>query len=134
MEEKTTPHTRLVLKKKYQECGHIINEYAQIPEEMVNKTKEEIEEEYKEWKIDNFSSTQLELIKDVKGYCNEHFIVKIKDDIVAIYKIDKEGKEVLEETTGIAIEYLTPEDVEKLEQGIKVYGEENLNAMIEDFE
>lgn len=132
--EKTTPNTRMVLKKNYRECGHTINEYAQIPEEMVNKTQEEIELEYPEWKIEKFSSTQIELSKEVEGVCNEHYILRNKEGVVAIYKIDSQGKETLQETTAIATEYLTPDDLEKLESGICVYGEENLNAMIEDFE
>ena len=132
--EKTTPNTRLVLKKTYEECGHTINEYVQISEDMVNKTQEEIEEEYSEWEVDEFSTTQLELIKEVEGVCNQHYMLRPKDGVVAIYKMDQHGNETLQETTAIAIEYLTEEDLEQLEEGVRVYGEENLNAMIEDFE
>jgi len=132
--EKTTPHTKLVLKKYYKECGHTINEYARLPEEMVNRTKEEIETEYIEWEIEEFSTEQMKLIKKVEGVCNQHYILRPKDGVVAIYKTDQNGNETLQEETAIATEYLTTEDLEKLENGISVYGEENLNAMIEDFE
>lgn len=132
--EKTTPNTRLVLKKYFTDCRHTINEYVQIPEEMVNKTEEEIEKEYAEWKIEKFSCKQLELVKEVEGLCNQHYVLRPKDGVVTIYKIDENGTETLQEETAIATEYLAPEDLEKLEQGIYVYGEENLNAIIEDFE
>ena len=35
-EEKTTPNTELILKKKYTDCGHVIADSAEIPTEMVN--------------------------------------------------------------------------------------------------
>lgn len=133
-EEKTTPHTRLVLKKYYRECGHVINEYIEIPEEMVNKTQEKIENEYPEWKIKEFNEKQVELEKEIEGVCNQHYMLRPKEGNVAIYKVDQTGNETLQETTAIAIEYLTEDDMEKLKNGIAVYGEENLNAMIEDFE
>ena len=133
-QEKTTPKTKLVLKKTYKECNHTINEYAQIPEEMVNKTKKEIQAEYTEWEIEKFNIEQIELKKEVEGVCNQHYILRPKNGIVVIYKIDQEGKEIEQEETAIATEYLTEEDLEKLEKGITIYGEEKLNAIIEDFE
>ena len=132
--DKTTPHTRLTLKKYYKECGHTINEYAEIPEELVNKTEDEIGEIYNEWQIEQFSIEELVLVKEVEGLCNEHYVLKEKDGIIAVYKIGEDGEETLKEETGIAVEYLTEEDIQKLKLGIKVYGEENLNSIIEDYE
>ena len=132
--DKTTPHTRLVLKKYYKECGHTINEYAEIPEELVNKTEDEVSEIYNEWQLEQFSKEELVLVKEVEGLCNEHYILKEKDGIIAVYKIEVDGTETLREETGIAVEYLTEEDIQNLKLGIKVYGEENLNSIIEDYE
>ena len=35
-DEKTTPNTKLILKKYYADCGHLITSSAEIPKEMVN--------------------------------------------------------------------------------------------------
>lgn len=37
-------------------------------------------------------------------------------------------------STGITKDYLTPEDISNLQKGIYVYGKENINLAIEDFE
>lgn len=133
-EEKTTPNTSLILKKHYNECNHTIKEYSELPSKSINLTQKEIEEEYKEWNIEEFSSKKIILIKEESGNCNQHYVLKEKNGVIAIYNIDKNGVETLKETTSISVEYLTQTDLLKIKQGIKVYGEEELNSTIEDFE
>lgn len=133
-EEKISPNATLILKKHYLGCDHTIKEYAQMPEECVNLTQHELEGKYDEWKIEKFNPLDVTLIKDVNGFCNQHYILKEKDGVIAVYKIKENGEEELEETTGIAIEYLTKKDKEEIKQGIKVYGNEELNSLIEDYE
>ena len=133
-EEKITLHTRLILRKYYEECGHSINEYVETPVELINMTKEELEEEYKDWNVYIFSEEEVIMIKSVNGFCNEHYSLKDLDGYVAIYKVDKNGNETLQEKTSISTRYLTQTDKSHLESGIKIYGTENLNKYIEDFE
>lgn len=133
-EEKITPNTKLVLRKYYEECGHSINEYVEIPSELINMTKDELQEQYKDWNINSFSEKEVILIKIVNDFCNEHFILKELDGYVAIYKIDKNGKETLKEKTTISTKYLTETDKEHLKNEVKIFGIENLNKYIEDFE
>lgn len=132
--EKVSPNAALILKKKYKECGHTIKEYAQIPEEFVNLSQEELEEKYDGWNLEGFSSNEVILQKEVSGVCNQHYLLKQKDGIVAIYKINQDGSQILKEETGIAIEYLTQSDKEKFEKGMYINGEEQLNSIIEDYE
>lgn len=133
-EEKITPHTRLILRKYYEDCGHSINEYVETPAELINMTKEELEKEYKNWSVYTFSENEVILIKNVNGFCNEHYSLKELDGYIAIYKIDKNGNEVLQEKTAISTRYLTQTDKSHLENEIKIFGTENLNKYIEDFE
>ena len=58
----------------------------------------------------------------------------LKDGVIAIYEEKEDESEVLKEMTGISTEYLTENDKMELEKGIKVYGKEELNSMIEDYE
>ena len=133
-EEKITPHTRLILRKYYEECGHSINEYVETPVELINMTKEELEEAYEDWNVYIFSENEVIMIKNVNGFCNEHYSLKDLDGYIAIYKVDKNGNETLQEKTSISTRYLTQTDKSHLESGIKIYGTENLNKYIEDFE
>lgn len=133
-EEKISPNATLILKKHYKECDHTIKEYAEIPEEFVNLTKSEIEKEYPEWEVEKFTPLDIILIKEEEGFCNEHFILKEEQGVITVYKIDKQGKESLYDTTGISVEYLTESDKLELKNGIKVYGKEELNSMLENYE
>ena len=133
-EEKISPNATLILKKHYKECDHTIKEYAEIPEEFVNLTKSEIEKEYPEWEVEKFTPLDIILIKEEEGYCNEHFILKEEQGVITVYKIDKQGEESLYDTTGISVEYLTESDKLELKNGIKVYGKEELNSMLENYE
>lgn len=133
-EEKISPNATLILKKHYKECDHTIKEYAEIPEEFVNLTKSEIEKEYPEWKVEKFTPLDIILIKEEEGFCNEHFILREEQGVITVYKIDKQGEESLYDTTGISVEYLTENDKLELKNGIKVYGKEELNSMLENYE
>ena len=133
-EEKISPNATLILKKHYKECDHTIKEYAEIPEEFVNLTKSEIEKEYPEWEVEKFTPLDIILIKEEEGFCNEHFILREEQGVITVYKIDKQGGESLYDTTGISVEYLTENDKLELKNGIKVYGKEELNSMLENYE
>ena len=114
-EEKVTPNTDLVLKKYYKECNHTINEYVEMPAEMINLTKEEIQKEYEDWEIKEFSVQKVILQKEETGNCNQHYVIKEKDGIIAIYKINKDGEEILKEETAISTQYLSQTDLLKIQ-------------------
>jgi len=133
-EEKVSPNAILILKKHYLECDHTIKEYAEIPEDFVNLNLEELQNEYTDWNIEKFSSLEIILIKDEHGVCNEHYLLKETNGVIAVYRIEKNGEEILIEETGISIEYLTENDKMKIKEGIRVYGKEELNATLEDYE
>ncbi|MCI9016600.1 MAG: hypothetical protein HFJ53_05515 [Clostridia bacterium] len=132
-EEKISPKAVIILKKEYKDCGHIIKQYKEA-KELVNLTKQELEEKYYNWKIEEFTPMRISLIKSEAGNCNEHYILREKDGIIAIYSIDKDGNEILKEETEIVTQYLTDTDLIKIKNGIYVFGEEELNAILEDYE
>lgn len=133
-QEKISPNATLILKKYYEECNHTIKEYAKMPEEYVNKTKEELEKLQEDWEIEEFSNREVILRKRINGTCGEHFVIREKDGIIAVYQVKDNNEEVLKEETGITVEYLTENDKLRLEEGIRIYGEEELNSTLEDYE
>lgn len=134
-EEKISPNAVLTLKKYYKECKHtVIENKSATSSNLVNKTKDEIQNEYENWKIEHFSSTEIILAKEFEGKCNEEFILRDVNGKIVIYKLDEKDNEIEYEQTDIATDYLTDTDKININNGLKVIGKEELNKIIEDFE
>lgn len=134
-EIKLSPNAILTFLKHYDGCGHTLKEKENISTEMANITKSEFLKLYSDWEIKDFTNTDVELYKNFSGNCGEHFLVKSSSDgFVEIYRIKDDGTYELHETTEIAIKYLSNDDRKELENGVILYGKENLNSYIENFE
>ena len=133
-EEKISPNAILILKKYYMECSHTQEETKTMPDKLVNMSKKDLEEEYEGWQLEKFSKNQVILIKNQSGICGEHYEVKEKDGYIVVYKLDEKGEENLYMTTTITIEYLPETDKHALKKGIYLYGNQELNEILQDFE
>ena len=133
-EEKISPNCIITLKRYYKECGHTINEYISIPQNLVNKTEDDLRNEYLTWKIEKFSNSQIILSKEFDNNCGQHFILRTNDDKIVVYLLDENNQETLFENTNISTQYLPEEDKVQLQNGVKVNGLENLNEMLENYE
>lgn len=94
-----------------------------------------IDECLDEWS-DYVQSKENEL-KEVGANLNEEdktYILRDEENVINVYIIDENEKEVLYKVTDISSEYLAKEDIEKLKNGIKVNGIDELNKILEDFE
>lgn len=80
--------------------------------------------------IDNIENKVLNANSNSESY----YIIKNLNGYIVVYEIDENNSEELIESTGIAVEYLTETDKIHLNEGIKVFGKENLNKVLEDFE
>lgn len=135
-DEKTTSNSALILKKYYKDCKHTINEYMEMLPELVNMTQDEIEDEFTDWELIGFSSGEVTLFKEIEGTCGEHFRLREENGKVIIYKILEDESEQIYEKTEISTEYLTETDLMQIQssKGIEVFGKEELNKVLEDFE
>lgn len=129
-----SPNCSFTLRTYYQECGHTANQYINIPQELVNKTEEEVKHKYPEWTIETFESNQVVLSKNQVGECGEHYVLRDVDGKIVVYVLNNKGEEKVFQKTEIATDYLTETDKITIKNGLKVYGKENLNQVIEDFE
>lgn len=132
--ERTTPNTLIIYRTYYTKCKHYIQKYEDIDASLVNCTEDELKEKCRGWKIDKFSSKEVEMSKEEEKFCNEHYKLKLENNVIVIYNVDENGVETEYEQTGITTEYLTEEDILKLTTGIYVYGKENLTSTVEDYE
>lgn len=135
-EDKISSNSALILKKYYKDCGHTINEYAEMLPELVNMTEDQINDEFADWDLIGFNSKEVTLFKEFEGTCGEHFSLKEEKGFVVIYKILEDGTKQIYEETEISTEFLPETDLIRMqsEEGIQVYGKEELKKVLEDFE
>lgn len=133
-EIKLSHDAKCIMKKYYSLCGHEEVREIELPNEMVNMTKKELSLNYPEWKIIEFSKDRVIISCEEEKACNEHFLVKLDDNIVDVYKMDNNKEYNLYKDTDISSEYLSETDVNLLKEGIYVYGISKLNKILEDYE
>ena len=133
-EEKISPNCLITLKRYYDECQHTINEYLDIPKDLVNGTKSDLQREYPNWEIQKYSNNEIILYKEFNSNCGQNFVLRDVDGKINIYKINENNEEELYEKTEISVEYLTETDKIEIQNGIRLNGIEELNQLIEDFE
>ena len=133
-EEKISPNCLLTLKKYYEECNHTINEYVDIPQDLVNGTEEDLKNEYPYWQVEKYSSNDIILYKEFNSNCGQHFVLREDNGKITVYKINENNEEKVYENTLISVEYLSETDKIKISEGIRVNGIEELNQLLEDFE
>lgn len=133
-EEKVLPTARIKMTQLYKKCGHTtLNEYS-VPEEIVNMTEEQVKKYYFGWNLDSFSSDVIEISKSNIGICDEHYVVRDVDGFVSVFCFDDSNNEELVYGTEVATKYLPKEDREKLINGIKIVGKDNLSMLMQDYE
>ncbi|MBP3596843.1 MAG: hypothetical protein J6J60_05555 [Clostridia bacterium] len=133
-ESKIGINTQLFIKKKYSNCNHEIESIEKVSNEMINLTKDEFIEEFPEYELKKFSEHEIIVEEKIHGICNEHFKIGLGDEFIEIFKFNSEGEEELYLVTNVLIDYLPKEDIKKLNSGILVYGIDNINSILEDYE
>ena len=133
-EEKISPNCLITLKRHYNECNHTINEYIDVSQSLVNGTQKDLENEYKNWEVQKYSSNDIILYREFDSNCGQHFILRDDNGKITIYKINENNEEEVYEKTEISVEYLTETDKAEVRNRIRVNGIEELNQLIEDFE
>ena len=132
-EIKISPYAKMVIKKKYKKCGHLAENEVDIPKEIINFTKDELQEKYKGWNIEDFSEDKIVLSREIDANCEDHFVIKESDGEIFVYKELTENKNNLIEKLDININLLNDEDKEALANGVRLYGDEALATWKENY-
>ena len=133
-ENTISPNAIIIEKVYYEGCDHLIRKTVDIPETLVNKTEEEIKKQYSDWKLEEYSPTQITLYKTVTGNCGEHYYVQEHNGVIGIYTLDEYGQAEFKEDTEIITQYLPGEDLAELTEGVTLVGETSLYNFLENFE
>lgn len=133
-EEKLSPNCTIIERQYFKGCDHLIKNIKDVPEELINSTKEQVEEKYNGWTLDSFSSNEVIVSQEKDGYCGQHYVIREHNGVLGIYTLNEDKTEEFKEDTEIATRYLPDEDIEKLKEGIKAIGDDQLHRVLGDFE
>lgn len=131
---KVSPNAIIIQKRYYKSCDHLIREVIDIPEDLINKTQDDVMNKYSDWKLEGYSPKEIVIYKEFQGICNEHYVIKEHNGVIGIYTENGEDIQEWQEDTEISTQYLPEEDLEQLKVGIKIVGKNNLYSFLEDYE
>ena len=129
-----TPYISTIKKEYYKKCDHLKRDIEDVQKQLINKSEEDVERLYSDWKIEGYSPNEIVIYKEYDGICGDHYIVKEHNGVIGIYKLDSVGNEIFVEDTELQIQYLPEIDIIKLKEGITALGQAELNSVLEDFE
>lgn len=132
-EKKVSPYAKITIKKRFTKCNHSTVDTRDIPKEVINLTENELKNKYEGWSIEKFTPDEIVISRDIEANCNDHYVLKNKDGYIAVYNELTENKLNLVEVLNVDVELLADEDKISLEDGIRVYGKENLSSLVEDY-
>lgn len=133
-ENTISPNAILIKKTYYEACDHLIRKSEDIPLELVNKNEEDVKKMYQDWKVEDYSPTQIILYKTSTGNCGEHYFVQEHNGVIGIYTVDEYGVKTLKEDTEITTLYLPETDIQNLKAGVEIIGYTKLVEFLEDYE
>lgn len=128
-----TPYTEMVFQYYYEEDGKIVEESIEPPYFLIDLTRDEVQQKYSDWQISYFSNQRVVMKKNISSRSPFHFIVGIHEGYIAIFYDNGSGELELKEITETPISSLPEEEQNKLREGIRVYGEETLIRLLEDY-
>ncbi len=132
-EEKIYPYTELNYEYYYPYENATETEKCLAPEFMVGLTLEDLNEYYSDWQVTYFSSEKVVMRKTIYSERNQRYIVGERDGyIIVYYEEDIDGK-IVKEHTNIPVAALPNDERKRLQEGIKVIGEDSLMSILQDF-
>src|SRR5574344_2040298 len=132
--EKSSPDAKIIFETYYNKCGHSNTETKTVDSSEVNKEEDYFTDKYKEWTLKSFSTKEIKFYKEVNEMCDKHYVIHDNEGIIAIYTLDADGNETLKKNTEISTKYLPEEDLQLLKNGIKAFGDKELEEKLSDFE
>ena len=118
----------------YSECDHEMDISEQYYNSTLDTVRNIAKEKHQEYSLSEESGNILVFERVYKGKCPNHFLVKIEENNLCIYRINLEGEYEIYQQTEIAAEFLREGLTEKLKDGVYVNGLSELFVLLEDIE
>jgi hypothetical protein len=114
----------------YMSCGHEGVGEGPVLSDIVGLNEKQLMEKYPQWRVDEFKPDKVVLIREIGGYCPNHFVIREDNGMVAVY--DTAGK--LLRDTGIPLDILPGIVQDQIKEGIVVNSQEEVNAILENLD
>lgn len=117
----------------YNKDEHTKIDSFEAPYYMIGMTEEEIIAQFPDYELKSFTNEEVVLYKEFdEAYYNTYTISIYGDDLVLYYGDEKDDSNIIQ-TVKVSTSALPEEELAKLEEGITVYGEEELNKLLESY-
>lgn len=126
-----TTSTKIIFKTYFTLCSHIVDKEPENRSDFINLSESALKNMFSDWTVNEFSSQQVILKREIQTYCPRHYIIGAKDGYIAIYVYNGDGIKILHEMTESPISILTTDDQKNLEYGIVADSEEELQQKLE---
>lgn len=103
------------------------------PNFLIGMNEHDFKNVFSDWNVKDFSREKIVMKKNIAAKRQQYYIIGIKDGYVAVFFYDGRKKS-LKELTNTPIESLSLEDKNRLEKGIKIFDEDKLIAIMQDYE
>ncbi len=129
--------TAILWPKEEKSADNMANAQTEIqPQEDETGGKSDVDrnKEQNDGYSENQDETKENQKHDISSEVESYYIVRKDGSRISVYFLNEDGNEVKLETTDIVYELLTPEDQKAFAEGIKIDTQENLAALLQDFE
>lgn len=131
---KITPSTKMIYEYYYKKDG-ITESFEDIPPYfLIDLTRTELENKFKDWNIKSFSQKEVVMQKVLNSESNQHYILSEYDGYIAIFYEKEINGTNLKDITSIHINSFPKEEQEKIKKGIKIKGDEELIKILQDYD
>lgn len=140
--EALSPNGSVQFKVRYKKSGDTFITKVDKVSNLSVKTRGELEEKFKEeYKLTDFQSDKIVMVKEIDKYSPNKYVLGIKEDYLAIFRTDINGDMYIEnEETDITdkkIDHLKEQDIIALTKGSNYFQrntKEEAMALLEDYE
>jgi hypothetical protein len=126
-----TASTKVIFKTYFTLCSHMFDKEPENMKDIINLSESGLKSKFPDWIVNEFSTQQVILKREIPTYCPRHYIIGSKDGYIAIYVYNSDGIKILHEMTEDPISILTIDDQNNLEYGIVADSEEELQQKLE---
>ena len=131
---KITPSTKMTYEYFYK-SDQITETVEDVPPYfLIDLTRNDLEDNFKEWQVKSFSEKEVVLQKVIEGGSTQHYIIGEYDGYIAVFYEKEINGTKLKELTDIPLESLTKEEQEQIKKGIKITGKEELMKFLESYD
>ena len=127
------PSTKIIFEYFYQADNRSETNEKEPPYFLLDMTREKIAEYYADWDILEFGEDQVRLRRVIPNEIQEHYVLGVKDNFIAVYYKSNTGTYSSKEVTATPIGGLSQDEQNKLITGITIKTEEQLAKILEDY-